>query len=206
MTSRPLLYPLSLALLLPAVAISCAGDTPTTPETAQVAAPEFARMPGAPGAASGRQFYMVQLEPLAESGARGMAHIDVVGGYLRVRVHSNGVEPGEHIPQHIHANTGCADPGLPVINLDAGLTLTNFESPPVGDAFPVASESGVISYEATRSLADLRAAWNLAHGTSLQTDAELLALLDLENRNIHEHVAFGPPFPAVNCGPMERVN
>ena len=207
MTSRSLLYPMSFALLLPAAAISCAGDSPTTPESAQlVAAPEFARMPGAPGAASGREFYMVKLEPAPGHDARGMGHIDVVGGYLRVRIHSNGVEPGEHIPQHIHANTGCAVPGDPVINLDAGLTLTNIESPPTGAAFPVANEDGVLKYEATRSLADLRAAWNAGKGTSLQTDAELLALLDLDNRNIHEHVAFGPPFPAVNCGPMERVN
>lgn len=206
MTSRSLLYPLSVALLLPAVAISCAGDTPTTPETAQVAAPEFSRMPGAPGAASDRQFYMVQLAPVPGHDARGMVHIDVVGGFLRVRIHANGLQPGEHIPQHIHAGDACSPASPPIINLDAGLTLTGVEAPGTGDAFPVASESGVINYEATRSLADLRAAWNLAHGTSLQTDEELLALLDLENRNIHEHVAFGPPFPAVNCGPMDRVN
>ena len=31
---------------------------------------------------------------------------------------------------------------------------------------------------------------------------ELLAWLDLERRNAHMHVAFGPPFPAVNCGQL----
>lgn len=205
MTVRSLYLPLGLAAL-PAMLAGCAGEAPTTPAADRVAAPAFARMPGDPGAASGRQFFMVKLDPLAESGSRGMVHIDVVGGYLRVRIHSNGVEPGEHIPQHIHANSGCAVPGDPVINLDAGLTLTNAESPPVGGAFPVASGDGVINYEASRSLADLRAAWNSAKGTSLQTDAELLAQLDLANRNVHEHVAFGPPFPAVNCGPIDQVN
>jgi hypothetical protein len=36
--------------------------------------------------------------------------------------------------------------------------------------------------------------------------ADLLAFLDLEDRNAHMHVAFGPPFPAVNCGEIERIN
>jgi hypothetical protein len=35
---------------------------------------------------------------------------------------------------------------------------------------------------------------------------ELLVWLDLERRNAHMHVAFGPPFPAVNCGEIERIN
>ena len=207
MTSRSLLYPMSFALLLPAAAISCAGDSPTTPESAQlVAAPEFARMPGAPGAASGREFYMVKLEPAPGHDARGMGHIDVVGGYLRVRIHANGLEAGQHIPQHIHAGSACSPASPPVINLDAGLTLTGVEAPGTGLAFPQASEDGIINYEATRSLADLRAAWNTAFGTSLQTDAELLALLDLDDRNIHEHLPLAPTFPPVNCGPMQRVN
>ena len=205
MTSRSLYYALGLAVL-PAVAISCAGDVPTTPESLASSGPELARMPGPPGSASERQFFQVQLKPLGEERARGMAHIDVVGGVLRVRIHSNGVEPGEHIPQHIHAGSACEPASAPILNLDANLTLPGVESPPVGAAFPVANDAGVLKYEATRSLADLRAAWNSANGTSLQSDAELLAELDLANRNIHQHVAFGPPFPAVNCGPMDQVN
>lgn len=142
MTSRSLYFALGLALV-PAVAISCAGDVPTTPESLVSSGPELARMPGPPGSASCRLFYKVKLAPVPGSDARGMVHID---------------------------------------------------------------EDGIINYEATRSLADLRAAWNTAFGTSLQTDEELLAVLDLDDRNIHEHLPFGPPFPAVNCGPMDRVN
>jgi hypothetical protein len=50
------------------------------------------------------------------------------------------------------------------------------------------------------------AAANTHFGTSLETVDELIAWLDLENRNAHMHVAFGPPFPAVNCGAIERIN
>lgn len=205
MTIRHGFFTLGLALL-PAMLAGCAGEAPTTPETARLAAPEFARMPGAPGAASGRQFYMVKLDPATGSSARGMVHIDVVGGFLRVRIHANGLEPGQNIPQHIHAGSACSPASPPVINLDAGLTLTGVESPGVGPAFPQASADGIINYEASRSLADLRAAWNTANGTSLQTDAELLALLDLDERNIHEHLPLAPTFPPVNCGPIDQVN
>ena len=204
MTSRSLYYALGLAVL-PAVAISCAGDVPTTPESLASSGPELARMPCPPGSASERQFFKVQLAPLGESRARGTALIDVVGGVLRVRIHSNGVEPGEHIPQHIHVNDGCENGGAILINLDAGLALPS-EAPGVGAAYPVANGAGVLKYEATRSLADLRAGWNSANGTTFETDDALLAALDLENRNVHQHVAFGPPFPAVNCGPVDLVN
>ncbi len=187
-----------------AVVAACAGDT--TP-TAPTAAAELAegRMPGDPGDASERLFYQVKLEPEGESRARGMLMIDVAGGELRVRVHANGVEPGAHIPQHIHLNSGCNPGGGILINLDANLTIPG-EGPGVGAAYPVASDAGVVSYEATRSLADLRGAYATFAGLNFATDAELLAHLDLENRNGHMHVAFGPPFPAVNCGEVERIN
>jgi hypothetical protein len=48
----------------------------------------------------------------------------------------------------------------------------------------------VLNYYASRSLSDL-----------LQD-----ANLDLEHRNVHMHVPFGPPFPAVTCGAVERLN
>lgn len=206
MTSRFLYLPLGLALLLPALLVSCAGDSPTTPEPIVLAAPEFSRMPGDPGSASSRLFYKAKLAPAPGSVARGMAHIDVVGGFLRVRINASGLEPGKNIPQHIHASSACSPPSPPVINLDAGLTLTGAEAPGVGPNFPQASAAGIIDYEASRSLADLREAWNSANGTSFQTDAELLEVLDLGDRNIHEHLVLPPTFPPVNCGPMDRVN
>lgn len=165
-----------------------------------------ASVPGAPGSASDRLFYRAQLGPAGDFGARGMLFIEVAGGELRVRVHANGLEPGEPIPQHIHVNAGCNPGGAALVNLDAGLTVPPNEAHPVETDFPVASEDGVVKYEATRSLASLRAAFNTYAGTSFATDADLLEFLDLENRNAHMHVAFGPPFPAVNCGAIDRVN
>ena len=155
----------------------------------------------APGAARDRLFYRVQLDPMGDHDARGMVFVEVVGGYLRVRTHGVGVAAGERIPQHIHRNVGCADGGGILINLDENLTVAG-EGPGVGAAYPRANEGGVLNYEATRSLEDLRAAVNEWYVQTLETDAELLEFLDLENRNVHMHVAFGPPYPAVNCGEL----
>ena len=200
---RPFLM-LGAALAIVPACASCAGDIPTTPaSTSETAA--LARMPGEPGAARDREFYKVKLAPAPDASSRGMLHLDVVGGSLRVRIHAAGLEPGEHIPQHIHVNTGCNPGGGILLNLDAGLTVPG-EGPGVGAAYPVASAAGIVNYEATRSLADLRQAFNSFTGTTLADDAALLAHLDLENRNGHMHVAFGPPFPAVNCGEVEQVN
>ena len=181
---------------------ACSQDALTSPDAPPVAAAASAGMPGDPGAARDRLFYRVQLDPLGESRARGMVFVEVVGGYLRVRVHGVGVQPNERIPQHIHRNVGCADGGGVLINLDENLTVAG-EGPGVGDAYPIANAGGIVNYEATRSLAELRAAVNTWYAQALTTDAELLEFLDLENRNIHMHVAFGPPFPAVNCGEID---
>lgn len=193
------------ALAILPVCAGCGADTPTNPEAVLHEAPALAAMPGDPGAAAGRQFYKVNLRPLGDSLATGVALIDVVGGQLRVRIHATGVEPLEHIPQHIHLNPSCDPGGAVMVNLDAGLTVTG-ESQPVGAAFPVANRGGVMNYEATRSLESLRAAFNSFGGTALADTGELLEYLDLENRNVHMHVAFGPPFPAVNCGEVKRIN
>jgi len=64
----------------------------------------------------------------------------------------------------------------------------------------------VVNYRASRPLSELLIAVNTFSGAGLGTVEDLLAWLDLENRNGHMHVAFGPPFPAVNCGEIERIN
>ena len=91
-----------------------------------------------------------------------------------------------------------------LLNLDAGLTVPG-EGPGTGEALPVANRAGVMNYEATRSLDDLRAALSTYGGTALEDAEGLLAYLDLGDRNIHMHVAFGPPFPAVTCGRVEQI-
>ncbi len=184
---------MSLRFLLPAAALvalptvaGCGGGGPTNPESAV-------------------RFYKVSLRPTGEARAEGTAFIDVVGGDLRVRVHATGVEPGRHIPQHIHMNRGCDPGGAVLLNLDAGLTVPG-EGPGTGNTFPVASRIGVIDYEATRPLDELRSALVTRGASGLADTDALLAYLDLEDRNIHMHVAFGPPFPAVTCGGVEQIH
>jgi hypothetical protein len=187
---------LTAIVALPVIA-ACGADVPTDSGPVSLAA----GMPGEPGAARDRLFYRVQLDPMGDHTARGMVFVEVVGGYLRVRAHGVGVAANERIPQHIHRNVGCADGGGILINLDENLTVAG-EGPGVGAAYPRANAGGVVNYEATRSLEDLRAAVNVWYGQALANDAELLQFLDLENRNVHMHVAFGPPYPAVNCGEL----
>ena len=140
------------------------------------------------------------------SRAVGVMLFEIVGGYITARVHAAGLEPLQRIPQHIHVNPTCSPGGGVLINLDENLTVP-IEGAPVGAAYPLANAGGVVTYEARRPLSDLLAAVQThVPGSNVQTIEDLLAWLDLENRNAHMHVPFGPPFPAVNCGEVERIN
>lgn len=196
---------LMTAVLLASLAACSDADEPFEPAD-QAAAIEARSMPGDPGDARDRLFFKVNLRPFGEdSRSVGVALVDVVGGVLRVRIHATGIATGANIPQHIHQNVGC-NPGGPImINLDQGLTVPG-ESSNFGPAFPMANQAGVMNYEATRTLVDLRTAFNTYVGTSLTDDAELLAFLNLSERNIHMHLPVGPPFPAVTCGAMDEIN
>jgi hypothetical protein len=131
--------------------------------------------------------------------------LEIANGYLSARVHAAGLEPGQHIPQHIHLNPTCSPGGGILFNLDARLTVAG-EGPGVGAAYPMANHAGVVNYEAHRALADLLVAANTYLGAGATTVDDLLAFLDLDDRNGHMHVAFGPPFPAVTCGEVDRIN
>jgi hypothetical protein len=183
-------------------------SAPTAP-TAHPEAPGAATgppaQPGAQGAGSERRLYQVRLSAEANSRAVGVMLLEVANGYLTAKVQAAGLEPGQHIPQHIHLNPTCNPGGGILFNLDAGLTVAG-EGPGVGAAFPVANQAGVVDYEARRSLADLRTAANTYLGAGAGTVDELLTFLALEDRNGHMHVAFGPPFPAVTCGEVVRVH
>jgi hypothetical protein len=161
--------------------------------------------PGDPGSASDRMLFQVRLAAEGDSHATGVMQLEIVGGSLTATVHAAGLEPNQRIPQHIHVNPTCNPGGGILINLDRNLTVAG-EGPGTGAAFPMANEGGVINYSASRSLTDLLAAVNQYSGAGLQNTAQLIAWLDLEDRNGHMHVAFGPPFPAVNCGEVERIN
>ncbi len=184
---------------------SCGPDTPTTPDAfKQSGIAASSGMPGAPGAARERLFYKAKLEPQGAARAVGVALIDVVGGELRVRIHANGLNAGQHIPQHIHVNPGCSPGGGVLVNLDANLTVPG-EAPPIGAAYPVANRAGVVNFEASRSLSELMAALNYYRNAGLTSEAELLAWLDLANRNVHMHTSTAPYTP-LNCGGIDLVN
>jgi hypothetical protein len=147
----------------------------------------------------------VRLAAVPGSRAQGQALIEIVGGHLTVSVHAAGLEPLHPTPQHVHVNPTCNPGGGILINLDANLTVAG-EGPGVGANYPVTNSGGVLNYYASRSLADLVTAVNTHFGANLGSVEELLTWLDLDNRNIHIHVPVGPPFPAVNCGELERLN
>ena len=200
----------SVALVSTAFILGGCGDAQQSPAEPSTLAPAAAvspsaRQPANHAAAATRMLFQVRLQSENDSRAVGVMHFEVLAGSFTARVHAAGLEPLQHIPQHIHLNPTCNPGGGILINLDDRLTVAG-EAPGVGPAYPRANAGGVVNYEASRTLADLLNAVNTFQGANLATVEELLAWLDLENRNAHMHVAFGPPFPAVNCGEIERVN
>ena len=192
------------SLICAALLVACTEQTdkPTDPTTAR---PAFNVKPGDPGDASDRQFYQVRLGAEPGSQSNGVMLIEIVGGYITVTVHAAGLMPSMNIPQHIHVNPTCNPGGGILLNLDATLTVPG-EGAGTGSAYPMSNGAGVVNYYASRSLTDLLAAVNRYRGTTLASVADLLTWLNLEERNGHMHVAVGPPFPAVNCGEVKRLN
>lgn len=165
----------------------------------------FMVKPGQPGDASDRLLFQIRLGSLDDSRSHGVVLLEIVGGYLTATVHAAGLVPLQHIPQHIHVNPTCDPGGGILINLDENLTVAG-EAPGVGAAYPLSNPAGVVNYYASRPLTELLAAVNTHFGAGLSSAGTLLSWLDLGNRNVHMHVPFGPPFPAVNCGEVERRN
>lgn len=202
---------LAAAVSAAVVAMACSEGHQPVPvaPSAQVDAQGGASGPaaqhGSRGAGAERRLYQVRLSAEGDSRAVGVMLLEIANGYLTAKVQAAGLDPGQHIPQHIHLNPTCNPGGGILINLDAGLTVAG-EGPGVGAAYPLANRGGVVNYEARRALADLRVAANTHLGAAAGTIDDLLEFLDLENRNGHMHVAFGPPFPAVTCGEVDRVH
>ena len=65
-------------------------------------------------------------------------------------------------------SNACASSGGILINLDANRTVAG-EGSGTGAAFPLANEDGVINYQASRPLSELRTAVNTHFGAGLQT-------------------------------------
>jgi|SRR5687768_11840422 len=195
----------TLIPLIAATTLTACAEHDSDPVGTPDARPVFSAEPGEPGDASDRQLYQVRLG--AESGSRshGVMLIEIVGGHLSVTVHAAGLMPDANIPQHIHLNPTCNPGGGILLNLDANLTVPG-EGPGVGAAYPLSNQAGVINYYASRSLTDLMRAVETYRGVTLSSVDDLLTWLNLEERNGHMHVAVGPPFPAVNCGEVNRLN
>jgi CHRD domain len=128
----------------------------------------------APGAAFGAESYQIDLEPLNDSGASGMAMVTAEdNGDLTVVIEASGLVPGQPHAQHIHGGVDmtqdfmCPGPerdedgdgivstveGLPDYG-DVFISLTtegdtSKESGLAIDRFPVADDEGNVSYERT---------------------------------------------------------
>ena len=185
------------------LAFGCSDSQPSTP-VAPGTPGTAAQKPGEPGAASDRMLFQARLAAVGDSHAAGVMSFEIVGGSLTATVHAAGLAPRQRIPQHIHVNPTCSPGGGILINLDDRLTVAG-ESPGVGERFPLANEGGVVNYRASRSLSDLLTAVNTYAGAGLQTTEQLIAWLRLDERNGHLH-GFAPPFPAMTCGELERIN
>ena len=185
------------------LAIGCE-DGATSPRTPDAGTDQLPAFEAGPAAAADRMLFQVRLGPLGGTTSHGIVHLEIAGGYLTVSTLGEGLEPLQHIPQHIHKNPTCDPGGDILINLDESLTVAG-ESAPVGAAFPVSNGGGVLNYHASRSLDDLLQAVNTYLGANLPSVEALVSWLDLDNRNVHMHVPFGPPFPAVNCGAVEQL-
>lgn len=200
---------LTVATLTVATLLVAACADPTTTSVSVADDASLNRKPGEPGAAADRMLYQVRLDNVGDSRSHGVILIEVVGGYLTVTAHASGLAPTtdpsqpQYVPQHIHLNPGCASGGGILLNLDANLTVPG-EGSNIGSAYPTANRGGVMNYYASRSLDDLRQAVNQYRNLNLATTAELLAWLNLDERNAHMH--FTGPFHAVNCGEVTRLN
>ncbi len=194
------------ALAGAALSLATACNDTTAPAdaaaTSQTAA--LAQAPYAPGAAASRQLFQARLAPMNGSSDHGIVKVEIAGGYLVVTVHAEGLDPSQHIPQHIHVNPTCADGGAVLISLNADLTVAG-EAPPTGNDFPVANRAGVVNYQASRPLADLLTAANTFLGANVASVDELVNWLNLGSRNVHMHASMAP-FTPMTCGEMERVN
>jgi Cu/Zn superoxide dismutase len=137
------------------------------------------------------EVYEAQLQEVDGSGVTGTATIVVDGDDLRVTVRVTGLNPDTEVPLHIHTNASCDPAGGILLNLDRTLTMAS-EAAPRGEHYASTDGDGVLEYEVTRSLDDLRSAAEEHGDTAIDQ-------LDLGNRVVNVHAADMRP---VACGPL----
>lgn len=142
---------------------------------------------------SNRQVYFSQLSPQNGSGVSGTAQIVVEGNQIGVFLQASGLAPNRMHAQHIHSGSQCATPaldangdgyvdsvegslaaGVPVVPLDLSNPLTGGAARSSKN-FPVASESGNVSYIASGNLPGITAALSapVALASPLQSPSPL---------------------------------
>jgi len=146
-----------------------------------------------PVAENDAQVFEAELDEIEGSGVTGTATIIVAGERIEARVMAHGLNPDQRVPQHVHMNATCAEPGGIVLNLDTNLTHAT-EAAPRGDHYPRAGDDGMLDYQASRSLEDLREAAREHQGLSIEQ-------LDLGNRVVNLH---GPDMMPIACGALEE--
>jgi len=145
-----------------------------------------------PAAPQERRLYEARLEAVGGSGVTGTATLTIDGDRLQVTVVAGGFDPDARVPQHVHMNATCDQPGGILLNLDDQLSAAN-ESEARGDHYPQADENGELEYEVSRSLDNLESALLAQQGPGLED-------LDLGNRVVNLH---GANMQAIACGPLE---
>ena len=188
---------------LPALALAALAAIACGPDSPSPSSPSEGITTSHHGSGSDGLLFQARLAPVTGGPGQGVLLLEVADGQLTAKVRATGLEPLAVIPQHIHRNPTCNPGGLILLNLDAGLTVAG-EGPGVGPAYPRANDGGVVSYDASRSLADLIDAANQHQSAGVTTVEELLNWLDLPNRNMHTHQPV-PPFTPVGCGPIEQI-
>lgn len=137
--------------------------------------------------------YEATLQEINGSGVTGTATIALGDDRIQVRVMAQGLQPDQRVPQHIHTTQSCDPAGGILLNLDDDLSHPN-EAEPRGDHYPTADSDGVLDYEASRSLDDLRDA-------ALEYESTGIEQLDLGNRVVNLH---GEDMAPIACGPLEE--
>lgn len=138
--------------------------------------------------------YEARLEERNGSGVTGTATFTMEGDELQVTIAATGLDPNTRVPQHIHTNASCDDAGGILLNLDSDLSAAG-EAEPRGDAYPEVDDEGRLTYEASRSVEDLRTA--MGDQAAAGEDA-----LDLTNRVVNIH---GEDMQPISCGEIESM-
>lgn len=137
--------------------------------------------------------YEAELQEIEGSGVTGTVTMTIGDELVMVRVIARGLEPGQRVPQHVHANSTCDPAGGILLNLDNELAHPN-EAPARGEHYPTADGDGSLDFTVSRPLTALNDAARQHEGTTAEE-------LDLGNRVVNVHA---PDMRPIACGPFQE--